>query len=84
MQSRGHFQRDKDGRLVKFAWPGGYPLIYLTKRSDVLCADCATDLERDRDAYDPVVGCDVLWEGDPIDCEGCSATIDSAYGPIKD
>lgn len=81
---RGNFQRDSDGRLSKYAWPGGYPILYLTKLGDVLCADCANETEQDRDHYDPVEAADVHWEGDPLQCDGCSNEIESAYGPIEE
>jgi hypothetical protein len=33
--------RDKGYRLDRCAWPGGYPIFYVTRRSDVLCPACA-------------------------------------------
>jgi hypothetical protein len=31
-----------NGKLPAFAWPGGYPMAYVTEGGDTLCADCAT------------------------------------------
>ena len=33
--------RDADGRLLSYAWPGGYSVLYLMGDGDTLCADCA-------------------------------------------
>jgi hypothetical protein len=33
-----------DGRtLDSWAWPGGYPIVYVTGRTDVLCPSCAQE-----------------------------------------
>ncbi len=26
-----------------FAWPGGYPIVYVTDDADTMCADCVND-----------------------------------------
>jgi hypothetical protein len=65
------------GKLRAFTDVGGYPLIYLTKANDVLCAKCATD-------DDSVTACDVHWEGEPLTCDECSEEIESAYGVADD
>ena len=59
---------------------GSYPIIYLDKRDRCLCADCANDPECE---IGPAVLCDVLWEGDPVECEGCGGEIETAYGPVS-
>tara|TARA_Y100001951_G_C11192885_1_gene212572 strand:- start:71 stop:457 length:387 start_codon:yes stop_codon:yes gene_type:complete len=83
-----------NGELITYAWPGGYPVIYLTEDSGVLCPDCANG-KNDSEAYldidgrgrnglkDPqweICAADVHWEGDPIPCDHCNAEIESAYG----
>lgn len=73
-------ERDKNGDLPAYAWPGGYPIIYLTGMGDTLCADCATKEAADPDANDPAVLADVFYEGAPIDCDDCGKKIESAYG----
>jgi hypothetical protein len=67
-----------DGRLPAYAWPGGYPIVYLTRNGLVLCPDCANKPE---DEYgDPAVAGDVFWEGAPMECGDCGRQIESAYG----
>lgn len=34
--------RTSDNKLPAYAWPGGYPIIYIDRDCSVLCADCAT------------------------------------------
>lgn len=58
---------------------GGYPIIYLTARDEVLCAACATSQE-----HGEPVNCGIHWEGDPVECDGCGEEIESAYGPIEE
>jgi hypothetical protein len=49
---------------------GCYPIVYLTKRDETLCADCA-DI-----SHEP----HIHWEGDDIACNNCDALLESAYG----
>lgn len=75
-------ERDTDGKLPAYAWPGGYPIIYLDGQNSTLCADCATESADDPDAYDferPVSG-DVYWEGPDMYCDECNKVLESAYG----
>lgn len=67
--------------LPSHAWPGGYPMYYLTKQGNVLCPACAT--ANDDDCDDVVAG-DVHWEGEPIMCDECGVEIESAYGPVDE
>lgn len=71
-----------DNTLPPYAWPGGYPLIYLDKDNSVLCADCATKSALDPDELESFKPCayDVYYEGPTIHCENCNAEIESAYG----
>jgi hypothetical protein len=59
-------QRD-DGLLPSYAWPGGYPLFYLSQDGTVYCAECASQ----RDAEPPVVTYDINYEDPLLFCEGC-------------
>lgn len=80
----------------RFAWPGGYPLAYLitsrtrfrTFEDVVLCAACTAEAERSKsvDGWKEFVSAQefVHWEGEPIQCDGCSEDIESAYGPIEE
>lgn len=74
-------------RRDAYAWPGGYPIIYLdacdssgacpdSDPGSVLCADCATDHE-DRGGK---VAPSVHYEGAPEECSACGKVIESAYG----
>ncbi len=82
--------RHDDGTLPTYAWPGGYPLFYLTKDCGVLCPDCANGKngsEAHETSDDPqwrLVACDVHWEGEPLTCDHCNAEIESAYGGEDD
>jgi len=76
-------EKTSDGKYPAYAWPGGYPMYYLTSKGAVLCPTCAND----PDTVDPaggetLVAADVYWEG-PLRsfvCEGCDRAIESAYG----
>ena len=41
-------QRNSDGTFPAYAWPGGYPMLYLDGHNEVLCATCAT-MEADKE-----------------------------------
>jgi hypothetical protein len=75
------------GEVAKFAWPGGYPIFYITSDGAALCGKCVDDnmrlvlestLEDARDGW-AVVGADVNWEDASLHCENCNARIASAY-----
>ena len=71
-------ERDANGQLPAFGWPGCYPLQYFTKDGLVVCAKCASrDID---DAQSAVIGCSVYWEGPAMQCDDCNAVIESAYG----
>ena len=74
--------RNADGSLPAFAWPGGYPILYLAKDNGVLCPKCANEFKagRDNDEQLEPVAYFVHYEGQPEQCENCNALIDSAYG----
>src|SRR5437899_2447381 len=33
--------RQSDGTLPAYAWPGGYPIVYMAKDNGILCPKCA-------------------------------------------
>ncbi len=74
--------------LDAFAWPGGYPLYYITEDCSVLCPSCVNkeiDLidQARHDKWDKqwrLVRVDVHWEGEPLICDHCNGQIESAYG----
>lgn len=71
-----------DNKLPAFAWPGGYPIIYLDRENSVLCAECATKsyLDKDEVSQFKPVAYDVYYEGPTIQCDQCNVDIASAYG----
>ncbi len=71
-------ERDSNGKLPAYAWPGGYPIIYLTRDGLTICPACAN---RDVDSQEEVIAADVYYEGPTLTCEDCeTAQIESAYG----
>ena len=81
--------RENGEDLPAYAWPGGYPIYYITKDCGVLCAgpECANGPEaRQADSECPdddqwlVIAADVHWEGEPMVCDHCGSEIESAYG----
>ena len=80
-----HLKRfiDEDSnKLISYAWPGGYPIIYIDGFNSVICPDCANKLRDDPETdekYKPVCG-DVFSEGSSEFCAECNIEIESAYG----
>ena len=74
--------KENNGKLPAFAWPGGYPLLYLDRDNSTLCADCATKSLNDPDElpqFKPQAY-DIYYEGPVTYCDQCNAEIESAYG----
>lgn len=70
----------KDGSLPAYAWPGGYPILYLDGDNSVICAECATrSLDDAVESFRPNTW-DVHYEGPAEFCEDCGKEIPSAYG----
>jgi hypothetical protein len=63
--------------FVNFAWPGGYPIVFLTDDGDCLCAECAKRVFI-MEKID--VSADCYYEGPAMFCDGCNREIESAYG----
>ena len=83
--------REPDGTLPAFAWPGGYPVMYLFSDGAGCCAACAngqngsiarTINESDDNPNDGwyIVGYWIHHEGEPAACEHCGSLTASAYG----
>jgi hypothetical protein len=79
---------NEDGKLPPYAWPGGYPILYITGDGGILCPACANG-ENGSEAANPdcaddpqwnVTAYDVYWEGPSESCAHCNADIKSAYG----
>ena len=69
---------DTDGKLYKWAWPGGYPLFYLDGENSVLCPDCANASVEAEEHFQPQA-CDANWDDPMLYCEQCGERIESAY-----
>jgi hypothetical protein len=81
MKSDSLVPRDSvTGELHKYAWPGGYPIIYYSKDGGTLCPVCAQKIDDDEDDYDYIDQFYIYYEGPPEICDECSAEIESAYG----
>jgi len=65
-----------NGEFAPYAWPGGYPLYYLTEHSAILCAAHATSEHEFDD--ETIVAADVNWEDSDLYCEH-NHRIESAY-----
>jgi hypothetical protein len=79
---------DDKGDYISYAWPGGYPIFYVTKDCGVLCPKCANEnKELTKDKDDPqwfIVDYDVNWEDETLYCDNCNKKIESAYGDGED
>lgn len=83
-QLRAHFYK---GHARPYAWPGGYPLFYLTTDGGTLCPTCTTKERRQifrstheqaRDGW-TIAAVDVNWEDPALYCDHCGQRIESAY-----
>lgn len=65
-----------NGELPAYAWPGGYPIYYLTTDKDnaVLCPACANKEKDNLEAGG------INWEDNEMVCDECHKKIDAAYG----
>ncbi len=78
------------GRMFdRYAWPGGYPIIYVTGDGGTLCNVCvsrnwkqireATDSADHRSGWS-LLGVEIHYEGPDEVCANCNREIPSAYG----
>lgn len=76
--------KNEKGEYDYYAFPGGYPLFYITKDCGALCPKCANEnKELTEDEDDPqwfIIGIDVNWEDTTLYCDNCNKIIESAYG----
>ena len=71
-----------------YAWPGGYPLYFVTSDGAALSFDAAKQNRRyilqaiahRNDRTWRIVGVDINWEDDTLYCDDTGARIPSAYG----
>lgn len=78
----------ENGQLQSYAWPGGYPLFYLTADEGCLCPSCVNEnlkriLECDEECPDDdqwrIVGVEINYENENLPCDHCGKNIESAY-----
>jgi len=71
-----------------YAWPGGYPLYFITSDGAALSFDAAkaerrnilqSIAHRNNDGW-RVIGADVNWEDQDLTCDHTGERIPSAYG----
>jgi hypothetical protein len=62
-------QRLDNGQLPSIAWPGGYPLFYLTATNSCICPDCANDNQ------EGIVASDINWEDEGLFCDDCGKKL---------
>ena len=86
MPSTIELPRLDSGKLQYYAWPGGYPLFYVTQDGGTLCPDCANSAESKGLTDDPddtqwyIIACQANWEDESLYCDNCSDYIEFAYG----
>jgi len=77
----------KQLRAGEFAWPGGYPLYFVTDDGAALSFDAVRENIRSvlwsmrhgvNDGW-RVIGCDVNWEDPSLYCDHTGVRIPSAY-----
>lgn len=79
-------EKMENGRYPAFAFPGGYPIIYVLADNAVICPECANgdngseaSPEHEEKMW-RLVACDIHYEGYAETCAHCNALIHSAYG----
>lgn len=75
-------------RNGKYAWPGGYPMYFITDDGEALSFESVFDHLKQvlrsikhKDLYSGwrVIACDVNWEDDQLYCAHSDQKIESAY-----
>ena len=73
----------KPDEVMAYAWPGGYPIFYMTEDAGVLCPPCVG--ENIDDCCDPdnsqyhVAAHSANFENPTLFCDDCGKRIESAY-----
>lgn len=68
-----------DEIFTDFAFPGGYPVLFMDDAGNTYCADCAKKVFI---LENTDITSDIYYEGDTIYCDNCNKEIESAYGSI--
>jgi DNA-directed RNA polymerase subunit RPC12/RpoP len=69
-------QVDSTMAPVAYAWPGGYPVFYLTEQNNLICAKCAKKSDFESDL---VASSGINYEDTDMACNDCGSKIDAAY-----
>lgn len=71
------------GAYDYYAFPGGYPLFYITADGGILCPKCCNEnkelLNDESDRQWFVIAYDVNCEDGELYCDHCNEKIESAY-----
>lgn len=75
---------EKTGHWPAYAWPGGYPIVYVTRDTGNLCVECANnnlELTLDKNNEDwCIVAYFINFEaGDDNTCSNCRKELEIAY-----
>jgi hypothetical protein len=73
-------QRNDDGTLPCYAWPGGYDIRYMCADGESVCARCANEWQRDEWQGQEPIAQYIHWEGADEHCARCNEPMPSEYG----
>jgi len=77
-----NIQRINSGKVMVYAFPGGYPMYYLTQDDSVLCPQCVEENQDEcSDSSDPkwyVESHGINYENNSMHCDECSKQIECA------
>lgn len=87
------FAKDEKGEYPGFAWPGGYPVYYVTQDGGALCRKCVNDKSNpvhkgahcsesycaEADSQWCLIDGQENWEDPALFCDHCGERIESAY-----
>jgi hypothetical protein len=63
--------------FARYAWPGGYQIIFITHDGDMLCAECARTAVMEGHE---TLAADIYYEGPVEYCADCNRELEPAYG----
>jgi hypothetical protein len=90
IQTIGDFRRAM--RAGPYAWPGGYPIFFITADGGALSFKAARNNRRkvissiacdDKGGGWRIVAADIAWEG-PLYCDYTGERIETAYGDVEE
>jgi len=83
--------RDEAGNLPSYAWPGGYPVLYVMGDGGTLCPECANGKNGSEASASTDTPADwridaffIHYEGPADYCDHCGKATESAYGDPAD